>query len=75
MKRKRRVLKQLKTLVGRVQRDVERQLQAQPEAVRSAFHETLEKPQRILAQQRQDKDKLYSFHAPEVECIANTRRA
>jgi hypothetical protein len=28
-------------LVGRVQRDIERQLQAQPEEVRSAFEETL----------------------------------
>ena len=70
MKRKRKALKQLKTLVGRVQRDIERQLQAQPEAVRSAFEETLAKTRRILNQQRQDKDKLYSFHAPEVECIA-----
>lgn len=70
MKRKRKALKQLKTLVGRVQRDVERQLQAQPETVRSVFQEALEKTRRILNQERQDKDKLYSFHAPEVECIA-----
>jgi transposase, IS5 family len=70
MKRKRKALKQLKTLVGRVQRDIERQLQAQPETVRSAFEETLAKTRRILNQQRQDKDKLYSFHAAEVECIA-----
>ncbi len=70
MKRKRKALKQLKTLVGRVQRDIERQLQAQPEEVKLAFEETLEKTRRILSQQRQDKDKLYSFHAPEVECIA-----
>ena len=70
MKRKRKALKQLKTLVGRVQRDVERQLPAQPEEGRLAFKEVLEKSRRILAQQRQDKDKLYRFHAPEVECIA-----
>jgi transposase, IS5 family len=38
--------------------------------VQTAFQETLGKSQRILNQQRQDKDKLYSFHAPEVECIA-----
>jgi len=70
MKRKHKALKQLKTLVGRVQRDIERQLPAQPEAVRSAFDKTLAKTRRILSQQRQDKNKLYSFHAPEVECIA-----
>ena len=66
MKRKRKALKQLKTLVGRVQRVIERQLQTQPEEVRSAFEETLAKTRRILNQQRQDKDKLYSFHAPEA---------
>jgi IS5 family transposase len=70
MKRKRKALKQLKTLVGRVYRDIERQLPQQPSDVQTAFQETLEKSQRILNQQRQDKDKLYSFHAPEVECIA-----
>lgn len=70
MKRKHKALKQLKTLVGRVQRDIERQLPSQPPAVQVAFQETLEKTRRILNQQRQDKDKLYSFHAPEVECIA-----
>jgi len=70
MKRKLKALKQLKTLVGRVQRDIERQLQAHPEEVRSAFEVTLEKTRRILSQQRQDKSKLYSFHAPKVEYIA-----
>ena len=70
MKRKRKALKQLKTLVGRVYRDIERQLPQQPSDVQTAFQETLGKSQRILSQQRQDKDKLYSFHAPEVECIA-----
>lgn len=69
MKRKRKALKQLKTLVGRVYRDIERQLPEQPILVRAAFQETLEKTQRILTQQKDDKNKLYSFHAPEVECI------
>lgn len=70
MKRKRKMLKQLKTLVGRVYRDIDRQLDNQSDAVKSAFKETLEKTQRILSQQTQDKNKLYSFHAPEVECVA-----
>lgn len=70
MKRKRKMLKQLKTLVGRVYRDIERQLTDQPDGVKCAFKETLEKTQRILNQQPQDKNKLYSFHATEVECIA-----
>jgi IS5 family transposase len=70
MKRKRKMLKQLKTLVGRVYRDIERQLDNQSDAVKSAFKETLAKTQRILNQQPQDKNKLYSFHTTEVECIA-----
>jgi IS5 family transposase len=70
MKRKRKMLKQLKTLAGRVYRDIERQLEKQSDAVKGAFKETLEKTQRILNQLPQDKNKLYSFHAPEVECIA-----
>lgn len=70
MKRRQRALKQLKTLVGRVYRDLERQLPDQPIEVQIAFRETLEKTRRILQQQRHDTDKLYSFHAPEVECIS-----
>ncbi|WP_347987885.1 IS5 family transposase [Methylomonas sp. AM2-LC] len=70
MKRKRKMLKQLKTLVGRVYRDIDRQLLDQSDAVKLVFKDTLEKTQRILTQQTQDKNKLYSFHAPEVECIA-----
>jgi IS5 family transposase len=64
------MLKQLKTLVGRVYRDIDRQLLDQSDAVKLAFKDSLEKTQRILTQQTQDKSKLYSFHAPEVECIA-----
>ncbi len=69
-KRKRKALKSLKTLVGRVYRDFERQLPNQPIHVQAAVQEPLEKTQQILNQQRQDTGKLYSFHAPEVECIA-----
>jgi IS5 family transposase len=70
MQRKRKALKQLKTLVGRVLRDIERQLPGQPIEVQAAFQDALHKTRRILAQQPHDKNKLYSFHAPETECIA-----
>ncbi len=69
-KRQRKALGRLKTLVGRVWRDIDRQLQQRDEAVREAFKKILAISKRILAQQRHDKDKLYSVHAPEVECIA-----
>ena len=55
MKRKRKMLKQLKTLVGRVYREIDRQLDKQSDAFKAAFKETLEKTQRILNQQPQDK--------------------
>lgn len=70
MQRKRKMLRQLKTRVERVYRDIERQLPSQPPEVQSAFKETMLKSLRIFSQQPQDKNKLYSFHAPEVECIS-----
>jgi transposase, IS5 family len=35
----------------------------------SALKSLLERAERIRTQQRQDKNKLYALHAPEVECI------
>jgi transposase, IS5 family len=34
-----------------------------------------DRAERIRAQQRHDKDKLYALHAPEVECISKAKRA
>jgi IS5 family transposase len=66
LKRARRETRKLRTYLGRVLRNVERgklKLSAkQAQTVRSA--------QRIFAQQRTDQGKVYSIHAPEVECIA-----
>ncbi len=70
MKRKRRALKKLKTVVGRVYRDLERQLPKQPIDVRLELQPVLDTTRRILDQKREDKQKIYSFHAPEVECIS-----
>jgi IS5 family transposase len=65
----RAVLKTQRTILGRVWRDIQRKLSADQmntEAVKTI----LVKVQRLLNQQRTDKNKLYSLHAPEVECIA-----
>src|SRR5471032_3006769 len=62
-KRMRGSLKKLKTVVGRVWRDVERQMDKMPDALQH-------RASRLLAQQQRDKNKLYSLHAPETECIA-----
>ena len=69
MQRARREIKRLKTYLGRVFRDVRRKLEARPE-VAAPFAEALPRVERLLAQQRHDKNKLYALHAPEVACIA-----
>jgi IS5 family transposase len=69
MKRARREIKRLKTNLGRVFRDVRRKLESRPEVI-DHFAEPLARVERLLAQQRTDKHKLYALHAPEVACIA-----
>jgi IS5 family transposase len=69
MKRARREIKRLRTYLGRVLRDVRRKLEARPE-IAAPFAEALTRVERLLAQQRTDKNKLYALHAPEVACIA-----
>lgn len=70
MRRQRRTTSKLKTVLGRVYRDIERRLADQPASVQAAFAEPMAVTKRLLAQQRHDKKKLYALHAPEVECIA-----
>ncbi len=69
-KRMRASVKKLKTIVGRVWRDVSRQLDKIPGELQSKAQEVLQKVERLLTQQTKDKNKLYSLHAPEVECIS-----
>jgi transposase, IS5 family len=59
--------RKLRTYLGRVIRDVERKA---GEGMVPALAGRLEVAKRIHAQKRQDKGKVYSVHAPEVECIA-----
>lgn len=67
MQRAKREQKRLRTYLGRVIRDIERKL---PEEHAARMNKLLEIARRILIQQRHDKGKVYSMHAPEVECIA-----
>jgi IS5 family transposase len=62
-------VRRLKTWLGRVARDVARQI-AGDAAVAAVFAVPLERIERLLKQRREDKKKLYSLHAPEVECLA-----
>jgi IS5 family transposase len=66
MKRARRETKRLRLYLGRVIRDIRRKCPKPKPALKSL----LERSERILRQQRHDTGKLYSVHAPEVECIA-----
>ena len=62
-------LKALRTLVGRVWRDVDRKLDRQNETLAAKADSILSRVKRLLEQKPKDKNKLYSLHAPEVECI------
>jgi len=66
-KRARRVLKNLKTMAGRVFRDVERKMS---DTAFEAHKGTMLLAEQVLTQKRFTKGKIYSLHAPEVECIA-----
>lgn len=69
MKRARKRIKKLKTWLGRVTRDIERKT-AGDKQLQIIFAPALALARRLLAQRRTDKNKLYSIHAPEVECIS-----
>jgi IS5 family transposase len=66
MKRARACTRKLRTQLGRVVREIERQVSEPSEKL----SKLLATAHRIHAQQRHDKNKVYSVHEPEVECIA-----
>ncbi len=68
-KRAKREVRKLKTWLGRVTRDIGRLISGE-QPLQEAFAELFDKANRLLNQTRESKDKLYSIHAPEVECIA-----
>jgi IS5 family transposase len=71
MKRSAKMTRQLKTILGRVVRDIERKAaKLQGHVADEPLCELVAMAKRLLAQTRTSKSKLYSVHAPEVECIA-----
>jgi len=64
-KRMRRMLKKQRTIVGRLIRDIDRKAGAS----RQALAPILLKAEGLKNQQPKDKNKLYAWHAEEVECI------
>ncbi len=69
-KRMRKAVRTLRSRVGRVHRDVQRQMDRLPEQARAKIQELLQRTGRILSQAPKDRNKLYALHAPEVECIS-----
>ena len=65
-KRAARQTKNLKVYLGRVIRDIERKSPVPDEKLRRL----LDLAKKIFTQGKTDKNKIYSTHAPEVECIA-----
>jgi IS5 family transposase len=71
MKRAAKMTRQLKTILGRVWRDIQRKAPAmQGRIADERLGELVALAERLLAQTRSSKNKVYSVHAPEVECIA-----
>jgi len=66
MKRAAKATKRLKTYLGRVIREVDRNI----EKLTDREQKILALVKRLYEQKRDDKNKIYSLHAPEVECIA-----
>lgn len=66
MKRSRKMTKRLKTYLGRVYRDIEKKSVNKDEELTKI----LAQAERLLNQTKDSKNKLYSIHAPEVECIS-----
>ena len=75
-KRLHRTVKRQRTIVGKLIREVRKQLSAgaisssATPTMLAALYTLLERADRIRTQQPQDKNKLYALHAPEVECIS-----
>jgi IS5 family transposase len=67
--RHRRQLRILRTRLGRIIRDIRRKIAGQ-EQIAAVFEAPLSRASQIRHQQQRQRGwKLYSFHAPEVECI------
>src|SRR5450755_1299983 len=67
--RHRRQLRILRTRLGRIIRDIRRKIGGKQD-IEAAFEAPLARASQIRSQQQRQRGwKLYSFHAPEVECI------
>jgi IS5 family transposase len=66
-KQARAALRKLRTIAGRLVRELERELNA---AALKHYAEELNNFKKVIVQKREDKNKIYSLHEPGVACIA-----
>ena len=59
--------RKIKTIAGRLVRELERKI---PEAVMFQYAASLQLFKKVLAQKRNDTQKIYSLHEPHVQCIS-----
>ena len=73
--RHRRQLRILRTRLGRLIRDIRRKITSRQD-IEAAFEAPLSRASQIRSQQQRQRGwKLYSFHAPETECIGKAKKA
>lgn len=65
----RKVDKKVRTIAGRLVRDVERK----PGAGVDVYQDELELYKRVLVRKKKDKDKVYSLHEVDVQCIGKEK--
>lgn len=68
MKRAAREVRALRVMMGRVLRDLKRKIRGAE--ISERVENLLTLAERLYVQKRDDKNKIYSLHCPEVECIA-----
>ena len=66
-KKARRAVKRLRTITGRLLREIQRQMN---EAQQQKHQTRLSLYQRVLKQKRGDKNKIYSLHEPHIYCMS-----
>ncbi len=62
-------MRRQRTIVGILIREIQRKMALVSLELQQMLTMWLERAQRLVDQQRKDKNKLYALHAPEVECI------
>lgn len=62
-----KAVKRLRTIAGGLLRELRRKL---PEDILTVYEDDFALYERVLKQQKNDKDKIYSLHEPQVYCVA-----